>query len=81
MGLSALSKLGLSSLMPRIGCRFFSVWHDRSLHLRAAFLPQTRDQGGDSSLPKRGEPMEWISPDFEEVSLCCEINCYATAEL
>ncbi len=31
--------------------------------------------------PTRGEPMEWICPDFEEVSLGCEINCYATAEL
>jgi coenzyme PQQ precursor peptide PqqA len=30
---------------------------------------------------KRGETMEWIRPDFEEISLGCEINCYATAEL
>jgi coenzyme PQQ precursor peptide PqqA len=33
------------------------------------------------SQEQRGEPMEWTRPDFEEVSLCCEINCYATAEL
>jgi coenzyme PQQ precursor peptide PqqA len=25
--------------------------------------------------------MEWTKPDFEEVSLSCEINCYVSAEL
>jgi coenzyme PQQ precursor peptide PqqA len=23
----------------------------------------------------------WVRPDFEEVSLGCEINCYAPAEI
>jgi coenzyme PQQ precursor peptide PqqA len=27
------------------------------------------------------EIMEWITPQFEEVSLNCEINSYANAEL
>ena len=25
--------------------------------------------------------MEWTSPQFEEICLNCEINCYANAEL
>jgi len=25
--------------------------------------------------------MEWITPDFEEIPLNCEINSYASAEL
>jgi coenzyme PQQ precursor peptide PqqA len=25
--------------------------------------------------------MKWTEPDFEEISLSCEINCYAKAEL
>ena len=25
--------------------------------------------------------MEWVKPDFEEVSLNCEINCYCSAEI
>jgi coenzyme PQQ precursor peptide PqqA len=27
------------------------------------------------------DPMEWTTPQFEEVSLNCEINSYAKAEL
>jgi coenzyme PQQ precursor peptide PqqA len=27
------------------------------------------------------EIMKWEAPDFEEISLCCEINSYASAEL
>lgn len=32
--------------------------------------------------PATGEPMmkTWIRPDFQEVNLACEINCYAPAE-
>jgi coenzyme PQQ precursor peptide PqqA len=25
--------------------------------------------------------MKWTKPEFEEISLSCEINCYAKAEL
>jgi len=25
--------------------------------------------------------MEWVQPDFEEISLACEINSYAAATL
>jgi len=25
--------------------------------------------------------MEWVTPDFEEISLQCEINCYSCAEI
>jgi len=25
--------------------------------------------------------MNWVTPDFEEISLNCEINCYCTAEI
>jgi len=25
--------------------------------------------------------MEWMAPDFEEISLCCEVSSYASAEL
>lgn len=32
----------------------------------------------DSS--KRRRKMEWTTPNFEEVQLCCEINTYANAE-
>jgi hypothetical protein len=28
-----------------------------------------------------GESVEWTNPQFEEVSLNCEINSYANAEL
>ena len=42
---------------------------------------ETREAIQVSQKQRRGEPMEWIRPDFEEVSLCCEINCYAPAEL
>ena len=30
---------------------------------------------------EREELMEWTSPEFEEVSLNCEINSYASAKL
>jgi coenzyme PQQ precursor peptide PqqA len=30
---------------------------------------------------KGGIPMEWVRPDFEEISLACEINSYAEATL
>jgi coenzyme PQQ precursor peptide PqqA len=30
---------------------------------------------------KRGTLMEWTKPEFEEISLNCEINSYAKAEL
>jgi len=25
--------------------------------------------------------MQWTEPQFEEISLCCEINSYASAEI
>jgi coenzyme PQQ precursor peptide PqqA len=25
--------------------------------------------------------MNWTTPDFEEISLNCEINCYCSAEI
>jgi coenzyme PQQ precursor peptide PqqA len=25
--------------------------------------------------------MNWVTPDFQEIPLNCEINCYACAEL
>jgi coenzyme PQQ precursor peptide PqqA len=31
--------------------------------------------------PEKDELMEWTSPEFEEVSLNCEINSYASAKL
>ncbi len=33
------------------------------------------------SKSQRCYSMEWTKPDFEEVSLSCEINCYVSAEL
>jgi coenzyme PQQ precursor peptide PqqA len=30
---------------------------------------------------QRRKPMEWTTPQFEEISLNCEINSYAKAEL
>ena len=30
---------------------------------------------------EKEELMEWMSPEFEEVSLNCEINSYASAKL
>jgi coenzyme PQQ precursor peptide PqqA len=32
-------------------------------------------------LRRKERPMEWTSPQFEEICLNCEINSYATAEL
>jgi coenzyme PQQ precursor peptide PqqA len=29
----------------------------------------------------KGTTMNWITPDFEEISLNCEINCYSSAEI
>jgi hypothetical protein len=30
---------------------------------------------------RRKSTMEWITPDFQEITLNCEINSYARAEL
>jgi coenzyme PQQ precursor peptide PqqA len=32
-------------------------------------------------LQKGGNLMDWITPEFEEISLCCEINSYACVQL
>ncbi|MBI3666595.1 MAG: pyrroloquinoline quinone precursor peptide PqqA [Acidobacteria bacterium] len=32
-------------------------------------------------LPTGDCDMEWVTPDFEEISLSCEINSYANAEI
>ena len=30
---------------------------------------------------RRTHEMNWTTPDFEEISLNCEINCYCSAEI
>jgi coenzyme PQQ precursor peptide PqqA len=35
----------------------------------------------NSSMPHTGYLMEWTEPQFEEISLGCEINSYACAEI
>lgn len=35
----------------------------------------------NSSPDQKERTMEWTSPQFEEICLNCEINCYANAEL
>jgi len=36
---------------------------------------------GSHLIRGKEKPMEWTSPEFEEISLNCEINSYASAEL
>jgi coenzyme PQQ precursor peptide PqqA len=36
---------------------------------------------GSHRAKKGGIAMEWVRPDFEEISLACEINSYAVATL
>jgi coenzyme PQQ precursor peptide PqqA len=38
-------------------------------------------QRASQRVRKGGIPMEWVQPDFEEISLACEINSYAEATL
>ena len=33
------------------------------------------------AVPKKGWPMEWTTPSFEEVDLGCEISAYSAAVL
>ncbi|MBA0086051.1 MAG: pyrroloquinoline quinone precursor peptide PqqA [Acidobacteria bacterium Pan2503] len=48
----------------------------------AARLQSGRPKQGSSQPRKKGGiPMEWVQPDFEEISLACEINSYAAATL
>ena len=48
----------------------------------AARLQSGRFKLGSSEQRKKGGIlMEWVQPDFEEISLACEINSYAAATL
>jgi coenzyme PQQ precursor peptide PqqA len=44
-------------------------------------LSQRRDARRPLAERLKEEIMEWTTPQFEEISLNCEINSYANAEL
>jgi len=48
---------------------------------RAARLQSGSSGRISQRVRKGGNPMEWVQPDFEEISLACEINSYAAATL
>jgi coenzyme PQQ precursor peptide PqqA len=53
------------------------------IRCRGGHSPAKRQlkQGSSQRMKKGGIPMEWVQPDFEEISLACEINSYAEATL
>jgi coenzyme PQQ precursor peptide PqqA len=48
---------------------------------RAARLQSGSSSKDFSTSKERRHSMEWVQPDFEEISLACEINSYAEATL
>jgi hypothetical protein len=59
----------------------FSGVARQELASQSGFSASNYTREAQAFQPKEVNRMEWVRPDFEEVSLCCEINCYATAEL
>jgi coenzyme PQQ precursor peptide PqqA len=64
----------MAMFSPQGRCRFQGV----SVPRRHAPVRWFR---GTNSFLRLEETMNWEAPDFEEISLCCEINSYASAQL